>query len=78
MAKRWGPVALANEIQMRSVLFHYGYEAELLEHAYSLRTGFQKAIRQDAPQDPHWPGDPRCSRRRSMQLLKASTSTCGP
>ena len=42
MAKQWGPVAMANEIQMMRSLFRYGHEAELLEKPIRFGPGFKK------------------------------------
>jgi len=42
MAKRWGAVALANEIQMVRSIFRYGYEAELLDKPIRFGPGFKK------------------------------------
>lgn len=42
MAKRWGPVAMANEIQMIRSVLRYGYEAELIDRPIRLGPGFKK------------------------------------
>jgi len=42
MGKRWGPVALANEIQMVRSVFRYGYEAGLIDRPVRFGPGFRK------------------------------------
>jgi integrase len=42
MAKRWGPVALANEIQMVRSMFRYLYEAELIDKPIRFGPAFKK------------------------------------
>ncbi len=42
MAKRWGAVALANEIQIVRSVFRYGVEAELIDRAIRFGPGFKK------------------------------------
>jgi integrase len=42
MAKRWGPVALGNEIQMVRSVFRYGYEAGLIDKPVRFGPGFRK------------------------------------
>lgn len=42
MAKRWGPVALGNEIQIVRSIFRYGYEASLLERPIRFGPSFKK------------------------------------
>ena len=42
MAKRWGPVALGNEIQMVRSIFRYGDEAALIEKRVRFGPGFRK------------------------------------
>jgi integrase len=42
MAKRWGPIALGNEIQIVRSIFRYGYEAELLDRPVRFGPGFKK------------------------------------
>ncbi len=42
MAKRWGPVALGNEIQMIRTCFKYGYESGLLEKPMRFGPAFKK------------------------------------
>lgn len=42
MAKRWGPVALANEIQNVRSLFRYGEESGLFDHRVRFGPGFKK------------------------------------
>jgi integrase len=42
MAKRWGPVALGNEIQIVRSLFRYGYESGLLDKPVRFGPGFKK------------------------------------
>jgi len=42
MAKRWGPIALANEIQMVRSIFRYGYEAGHLDKPIRFGPGFKK------------------------------------
>lgn len=42
MAKKWGPVAISNEIQTTRSLFKYGYEAELLDKPVRFGPGFKK------------------------------------
>lgn len=42
MAKRWGPVALGNEIQMVRSLFRYGFEAGMLDKPVRFGPGFKK------------------------------------
>lgn len=42
MARRWGPVALGNEIQIVRSVFRYGVEAELIEKAVRFGPGFKK------------------------------------
>ncbi|MFH1269017.1 MAG: tyrosine-type recombinase/integrase [Planctomycetota bacterium] len=42
MAKRWGPVAVGNEIQMVRSVFRYGYEAGLIDKAIRFGPGFKK------------------------------------
>ena len=42
MTKRWGPVAVANEVQMTRSLFRYGYEASLIDKPIRFGPGFKK------------------------------------
>jgi integrase len=42
MAKKWGPTALGNEIQMIRSIFRYGYDAELMEKPVRFGPGFKK------------------------------------
>jgi len=42
MAGRWGPVALANEIQMVRSVFKYGYDAGLIDNPIRFGPGFRK------------------------------------
>ena len=42
MSDRWGPVALANEIQMVRSVFRYGYEAGLPDNPVRFGLGFKK------------------------------------
>lgn len=42
MAKRWGPVALGNEIQMVRSIFRYGHEVGLLDKPVRFGPGFKK------------------------------------
>ena len=42
MTKQWGPVAVANEIQMTRSVFRYGYEAGLLDKPVRFGPGFKK------------------------------------
>lgn len=42
MAKRWGPVALGNEIQIVRSIFKYGYESGLLDKPVRFGPGFAK------------------------------------
>lgn len=42
MARRWGPVALSNEIQMVRSIFRYGHEAGLLDKPVRFGPGFKK------------------------------------
>lgn len=42
MAKRWGPIALGNEIQIVRSIFRYGYDAGLLANPVRFGPGFKK------------------------------------
>jgi len=42
MTKRWGAVAVANEIQMTRSVFRYGYEAGLIDKPIRFGPGFKK------------------------------------
>jgi integrase len=42
MAKRWGPVALGNEIQMVRSVFRFGYESQLIDRPVRFGPGFRK------------------------------------
>lgn len=42
MAKRWGPVAISNEIQTTRSIFRYGYEAEHLQNPVRVGPSFKK------------------------------------
>ncbi|KKK80205.1 hypothetical protein LCGC14_2825820, partial [marine sediment metagenome] len=42
MSSRWGPVALANEIQMVRSVFKYGYDAGLIDNPVRFGPGFRK------------------------------------
>lgn len=42
MAKRWGPVALRNEIQIVRSIFRYSHEADLLEKPVRFGPSFKK------------------------------------
>lgn len=42
MTERWGPVAVANEIQMSRSVFRYGYDAGLLDKPMRFGPGFKK------------------------------------
>ena len=42
MTDQWGPVAVANEIQMTRSAFRYGYEAGLLDKPVRFGSGFKK------------------------------------
>jgi len=42
MSKRWGPVAVGNEVQMIRSVFKFGYEAELLDKPVRFGPGFAK------------------------------------
>ncbi|MEN6494948.1 MAG: integrase [Thermoguttaceae bacterium] len=42
LTETWGPVALANEIQIVRMAFRYGYESELLEKPVRFGPGFAK------------------------------------
>jgi integrase len=42
MSKRWGPVAVGNEIQMVRSIFRYGYEAEHMDKPVRFGPGFKK------------------------------------
>jgi integrase len=42
MAKKWGAVALGNEIQIVRSIFRFGYEAELIEKPVRFGPGFKK------------------------------------
>ena len=42
MAKRWGAIALGNEIQMIRSIFRFGYESQLLDRPLRFGPGFKK------------------------------------
>jgi len=42
LAKRWGPVAIGNEIQRVRCVFHYGFEAGLIDTPVRFGPGFKK------------------------------------
>ncbi len=42
MAERWGPVALANEIQITRSVFKYGFDSELFDKPVRFGQGFNK------------------------------------
>ncbi|OHB79952.1 MAG: hypothetical protein A2V98_09315 [Planctomycetes bacterium RBG_16_64_12] len=52
MAKRWGPIALENEIQIVRSLFRYCFEAELTARTVRFGPGFKKPSAKTIRQTP--------------------------
>lgn len=73
MAKRWGPVALANEIQMVRTMFKYGYEVELLETPTRFGPGFRKPSAKKMREVKQADGPRKFSAEQIRALLEAST-----
>jgi integrase len=73
MAKRWGPVALGNEIQMARSVFRYGFEAGLIDKPMRFGPGFKKPSAKTLRKS-RTAGGPKLFTPEQLQaLLKAAT-----
>jgi integrase len=73
MAKRWGPVALGNEIQIVRSLFRYGVEAELREKAVRFGPAFKKPSAKTLRMTRAAAGPQMFTREEILRVLDCST-----
>ena len=73
MSKRWGPVAVAKEIQMARSVFRYGYEARLIDKPVRFGPGFKKPSAKVLRQTRAANGPQMFEAAQIQAALKAST-----
>ncbi|MBI3465682.1 MAG: integrase, partial [Planctomycetes bacterium] len=72
MAKRWGVVALGNEIQMVRSIFRYGFRNELLTNPGRFGSSFEKPSAKTRRMQKHAKGPRMFAAREIRKLLKAA------
>lgn len=73
MAKRWGPVALRNEIQMTRGVFRFGYESGKIDKPVRFGSGFKKPSAKTLRQARAINGPQMFSQKELKAALKHAT-----